>query len=131
MRTSRWEEALAAQIEVLELPAPEREYVFARPRKWRFDFAWPAIDLACEVEGITWFGGRERLGRHQTARGINADCEKYAEALLRGWRVLRVTQLMIESGYAARALVRLHHGEDQLSPEERKTAPFLEALEKP
>ena len=63
------------------LPAPVREYRFAAPRRWRFDFAWPHLMLALECEG---------MGRHQRFAGYRSDCEKYTQAALMGWRVLRV-----------------------------------------
>src|SRR5678815_1231604 len=61
-------------------PRPQREYRFHDARKWRFDFAWPEIKLAVEIEG---------QGRHQTFIGFRRDCDKYNEALALGWRVLR------------------------------------------
>jgi hypothetical protein len=59
---------------------PVREHRFHAERRWRFDFAWPSIKLAVEIEG---------RGRHQTVVGFRNDCEKYNEALRMGWRVLR------------------------------------------
>lgn len=64
---------------------PDTEYEFAKPeRKWRFDFCWADRMVALEYEGI---GG----GRHQRHRGFIADSEKYSEAAVRGWCVIRVT----------------------------------------
>lgn len=63
---------------------PEREYRFAPPRKWRFDFAWPALRVAVELEGGVWTGGR-----HATGAGLIADMDKYNAAASLGWRVLR------------------------------------------
>jgi hypothetical protein len=77
------------------LPAPVREHRFAPPRRWRFDYAWPACRLALEIEGGVWVGGR-----HVRGRGFESDCEKYSEAALRGWRVLRVTPAMLRDGRA-------------------------------
>ena len=74
----------------------EREYRFHPKRRWRFDFAWPEFKVAVEVEGVVWGGS----GRHQRAAGYAADCEKYNEALLLGWRVLRVTQRQVNDGTA-------------------------------
>ena len=68
------------------LPQPEREYRFAPPRRWRFDFAWPASMVAVELEGMTRAGGR-----HQRWGGFQKDAEKYNAATKRGWRVLRYT----------------------------------------
>lgn len=62
------------------------------------------MGVAVEVEGLTSWGknrdGSMRLGRHQSARGYAADCEKYAAALVEGWRVLRVTGAMVTDGRA-------------------------------
>lgn len=59
---------------------------------------------AVEVEGVTHYGknrdGSMKLGRHQTGKGITEDCEKYNEALLLGWAVLRVTQEHVRLGKA-------------------------------
>jgi hypothetical protein len=92
---------LGAALQALGLPPPAREHRFAPPRRWRFDFAWPAQRLALEVEGRTW-----ARGRHVRGRGYEADCEKYSEAALRGWRVLRVTPAMLRDGRALDLLRR-------------------------
>lgn len=75
---------------------PEREYVFAPPRKFRFDFAWPDMRLAVEIEGGTLFG----KSRHSRGAGFVRDCEKYNLATLAGWSVLRFTTEMVQSGNA-------------------------------
>ncbi len=95
----------AAIIQAAGLPAPETEYRFAPPRRWRFDYAWPANRLALEIEGGTWTGGR-----HVRGRGYERDCEKYSEAALRGWRVLRVTSAMLRDGRALAMLERAFRG---------------------
>ena len=74
---------------------PEREFVFARPRKWRFDFAWPTRKLAVEVEGGTWI-----QGRHNRGSSIGKDMEKYNRAARDGWIVLRFTTEMVTKGQA-------------------------------
>lgn len=68
------------------LPAPEPEYRFAPPRRWRFDYAWPDAKVALEVEGGVWI-----RGRHTRGSGFLKDMEKYNAAAVRGWRVLRCT----------------------------------------
>ena len=68
----------------LGLPAPEREYRFDPKRRWRFDFAWPSLKLAVEIEGGVWI-----RGRHVRPVGYLADLEKYNRAVVLGWRVLR------------------------------------------
>ena len=69
-----------------ELPDPEREFQFCDGRKWRFDFAWPSLWVAVEIEGGSWVGGR-----HANPVGMALDCEKYNAATARGWKVLRFT----------------------------------------
>ena len=80
------EEAFVFWLRVEQMPRPVRELVFASPRKWRLDFAWPDQMVAVEIEGLTYDGG----GRHQRVAGFVADCEKYEAALRCGWRVYRV-----------------------------------------
>ena len=92
---SNLELELLLQIRILELPEPEREYCFHPTRKWRFDFAYPERMLAIEIEGGTYSGGR-----HTRGQGFENDCEKYNTATLMGWKVLRYTAKMIESGEA-------------------------------
>ncbi len=91
------------QVQLAGLPEPVREFRFHPVRKWRFDFAWPYVRLAVEVEGGVW-----TRGRHVRGAGFEADCEKYAEATAQGWRVMRVTPRHIRTGQAldwiARAL---------------------------
>lgn len=88
---AHWWALLAA-----DLPAPEREYRFAPPRRWRFDFAWPDALAACECDG-----GAYSRGRHTRGAGFEADAEKLNEATVRGWRVLRFTGGMLDNNPAA------------------------------
>src|SRR5689334_15918158 len=67
------------------LPCPTPELVFAHPRRWRFDYAWPEQRVALEVEGGVWVGGAHNRGKH-----FLNDMDKYNAAALRGWRVFRV-----------------------------------------
>lgn len=55
-----------------------REHRFHEARLWRFDFAFPSVKLAAEVDGK----------HHRTHRGQSNDCEKGNTAVLLGWRVL-------------------------------------------
>jgi very-short-patch-repair endonuclease len=68
------------------LPAPVLEYKFHPTRKWRFDYAWPELRIALEVEGGVWTGGR-----HTRGSGFLKDVKKYNAAAALGWRVLRCT----------------------------------------
>ena len=83
------------------LPVPEREFGFHKTRRWRFDFAWPEKKLAVEVEGGTWAGGR-----HVRPAGFEQDCEKYGEAAILKWSVLRVTSKMVNDGRALQMIER-------------------------
>lgn len=87
-------------------PQPEREFRFAKEmgRDWRFDFAWPLYHVAVEIEG-----GTKNGGRHVRPAGFEADCEKYAEAALAGWIVLRVTADQVHDNRALRWLERALH----------------------
>lgn len=94
-KRERWEVTFLHQCRAAGLPEPEREYHFHPTRDWRADFAWPASRLLVEIEGAVWTGGR-----HTRGGGFSEDCEKYAEATLRGWRVLRFTPTQVKGGYA-------------------------------
>jgi len=90
---------LLSQIRVIGLPEPEVEYLFHPVRKWRFDMCWKNIMLAVEVEGGTWTGGR-----HTNPAGFEKDCQKYNNAALLGWRVMRFTSGMVRSGEAVKMI---------------------------
>lgn len=66
------------------------EHKFHPSRRWRFDFAHLAAKVAIEVEGGQWTGGR-----HTRGEGYQGDCEKYNEAQILGWVVLRLTASLI------------------------------------
>lgn len=68
------------------LPVPVCEHRFAPPRRWRFDYAWPELLVALEVEGGIWTGGR-----HTRGAGFLNDINKYNRAALLGWTVVRCT----------------------------------------
>lgn len=85
--------ALVAQVVGAGYPAPEYEYRFAPPRRWRFDACWIAERVALEREGL---GG----GRHQRHHGYTADVVKYNQAALRGWLLIRATAAHLKSGDA-------------------------------
>jgi very-short-patch-repair endonuclease len=95
---SQWEEALLLQIRAAQLPLPLREQPVAAGLGYRFDFLFKEAGmapLAIEVDGGRWTGGR-----HQTGKGFGEDCFKLDLAALQGYRVLRFTAEMIESGQA-------------------------------
>lgn len=63
-----------------------REHSFHPTRKWRFDAAIPNLMLAIEYEGLF-----AKKSRHTTVSGFTGDTEKYNQAQVLGWRVLRYT----------------------------------------
>jgi very-short-patch-repair endonuclease len=101
MAKSDIEDLMHKQIimECQELPV--REYQFAAPRRWRFDFSWPSIKLAVEVHGGIWI-----RGRHTRPDGFSKDLEKMNEAQIMGWRVLQFTRSEVESGAAIESIIR-------------------------
>lgn len=78
----------AGVLRMLGVPEPERQYRFHDTRKWRFDFAWPAQRVACEVSGET---------AHAHWRNMTKDAEKANAAVLGGWKVLTFTGSMVDS----------------------------------
>ncbi|MFA5135558.1 MAG: hypothetical protein WC505_07280 [Patescibacteria group bacterium] len=76
-----------------QVPPPVKEWKFAKEigRRWAFDFAWPDVKLAVEIEGGVWIGGR-----HTSGAGFTKDMEKYNAAALMGWTLLRYTPTAIK-----------------------------------
>ena len=97
---SEIEETLAFHMKAVGIGF-EREFQFHPARKWRADFKI-GPKLLVEVEGAK----RGNPGRHQRIDGIDADCEKYAEAMLMGYDVLRVSGRMVRDGRALNFIER-------------------------
>lgn len=89
------ENELEYMIKAESLPIPQREFRFCRDRKFRFDFAWPILRIAAEVQGGLWM-----IGRHNRPAAMDAEYEKLNLATLCGWRVFLFTPRMIHSGEA-------------------------------
>jgi hypothetical protein len=113
------------QMMAAKLPTPLKEYPFAQQigRKWAADYAWPEWMILFEVEGGA-FGNAVHEGRgawtrrkgerveieegtmirvgggHNRGAGMQADCEKYSQASILGWIVVRATTTMIRDGIA-------------------------------
>lgn len=64
----------------------QTELMFAKPRRFRFDWAIPSLKIAIEYEGIM-----SDKSRHTTISGYSNDIDKYNLAVSLGWRVLRYT----------------------------------------
>ena len=90
------------------LQSPVAEYQFAPPRRWRFDFAFPAQRLAVEFDGGQWVIAG---GRHNR----DSDREKLNAAAAMGWRVLRYSNQQWERdpyGCVAQVLRALGNGKE-------------------
>ena len=66
-------------------PELEREFRFHPTRRWRADLAHLPSRTLIEIEGGIYVNGR-----HNRGAGFAADLEKYLEAALAGWRVVRL-----------------------------------------
>ena len=91
-----------ALLAMRKLPEPVQEFKFHPSRKWRMDFAWPDQRIGLEVEGGIWSGGR-----HTRGKGYLQDMEKYNEATLMGFKLLRVTPKQMDNGDAVELVERL------------------------
>ena len=87
-------------------PDLEREFRFEPTRRWRSDFAHIASRTLIEVEG-----GLYQQGRHNRAQGYQADCEKYNWATMTGWRVIRLTSMMLTPDYVESIIQWIQEGE--------------------
>jgi very-short-patch-repair endonuclease len=59
------------------------ELPFHPKRKWRFDYAFPSVKVAVEIDGGVFTGGR-----HSGGMGQKRDFEKMNAAAEMGWAVL-------------------------------------------
>jgi hypothetical protein len=75
----------------------EREFMFAKPRKWRSDWRVVGTPLLVEFEGGLY---AKRAAGHSSVSGLHRDIKKYNAAAIAGWIVIRVTPKFIPSGEA-------------------------------
>jgi hypothetical protein len=100
-------EMFCRQCVAHNLPVPTPEYQFCSTRKWAFDFAWywegcgVSVPVALEVEGAIW-----TQGRHTRGSGFLNDMEKYNEAAIMRWIVLRCSRADFNSGKVFELLKR-------------------------
>lgn len=106
MATSRLESKFLLLWRVAQGPPLEREVKFHASRRWRADFAHLASRTLIEIEGGIFLPGG---GRHSRGVGYAKDAEKYLEAVLAGWRVIRLTEKQLEIGTIERVASFIRH----------------------
>lgn len=106
---------------VAQGPPLEREVRFHPTRKWRADFAHLASRTLIEIEGGIFIPGG---GRHSRGLGYAKDAEKYLEAVLAGWTVIRLTEKQLELDFIDRIVALLRQSsssEETISEQIRPT----------
>lgn len=83
-------------VQLFDGVLPEREFLFWQGRKFRFDFAWPHLWTAIEVDGGLWIAGRHSRGGEAQL----AELAKFNFAAALGWRVFHFTPEQIRTGEA-------------------------------
>ena len=78
---------------------------FHTSRLWRADFAHLPTRTLIEIEGGIFM---KKGGRHNRGAGYAKDAEKYLEATLAGWTVLRLTGKQLEIGLIERIVAYLN-----------------------
>lgn len=86
------------QLNTLGPPVPEYQfdlpaaYEKRQPKKWRLDWAWPALKIGVEIDGGIWQQNSDgsRGGRHNHGAGMLADYEKRFALFQQGWRVAHI-----------------------------------------
>ena len=95
------------------LPRPVPELRFAAPRRWRFDWAWPDLLIALEVQGGLFVNGR-----HSRGPALLKEHEKLNAAAVAGWRILYCTPatLLTEGPELVRQAIGRHPLADVKAP---------------
>jgi hypothetical protein len=124
---SELEATFALQMRAAGIPEPLHDtFQFVPQRRFRADFAWPALNLIVEIDGGSMGvpcpkcrkltepdpscrvcrGTGKHAGRHQSITGFRADCEKANEANLAGYLCLKFTGQDVNDGTALRYVER-------------------------
>ena len=86
------ERLLSKQLDALKIEYTT-EFRFHSERKWRADFRIDGYPILIEVEGGIW-----SQGRHTRGKGFEGDCEKYNQAAILGYHVLKGSTQQVKSG---------------------------------
>jgi len=78
----------------------ERELLFHPGRRWRADLAHLPTARSSRSRALY-------PGRHTRAQGFMGDTEKYFEAAMAGWRVLRLSERELTTPIVARIIAFL------------------------
>lgn len=105
MAESRLESKFLFLWRVAQGPALEREVKFHTSRAWRADFAHLPSRALIEIEGGIFLPGG---GRHSRGAGYAKDAEKYLEAVLAGWTVIRLTDKQLNLDFIERIVAFLN-----------------------
>lgn len=88
--TPSLEDSLDAQLRAMSINL-ERQYRWMPNRKYRADFAHPKTRLLVELDGAA----------HRIKGRFDDDIRKSQDALLCGWRLLRISTRQVRTGEAA------------------------------
>lgn len=107
---SEGEALLAFQLKHTTSFRVVREFQFAKPRRWRYDFligtrenkpdGSPMKMVLVDIDGGMWTGG------HSRGLAYEKNAEKHNEAAIRGFSVLRVTPPMVKDLRALKLIER-------------------------
>lgn len=87
------ERLLSKQLDLLKIPYAT-EFKFHPKRKWSADFVIEGYPILVEVEG-----GVFSNGGHTRGSGYTTDCEKYSNAAMLGYYVIRGTTEQVRKGH--------------------------------
>jgi len=82
-----------------DMPVPVKQYRFAPPRRWKFDFAYVDKKIGIECNGGIYIKGKHTFGAQ-----LEKDYEKLNQAAIEGWKVLQFSLGQIESGEAVQKI---------------------------
>jgi very-short-patch-repair endonuclease len=99
MAGSKLESRFLLLWRVAQGPPLDREVKFHASRRWRADFAHMESRTLIEIEGGIFIPGG---GRHSRGAGYAKDAEKYLEAVLAGWTVIRLTEKQLDLDFIER-----------------------------
>lgn len=98
-RNHSLEHQLSVQLHAARLDAGLYAQYRFTSRRWRLDFAYPAIRLGIEIHGGTFIAGAHSRGARQ-----REDFEKANALTLAGWRLLVFDTTMIRDGTALQTI---------------------------